>query len=121
MLYGNEQKRSRIVNAITPQHIEQVSKDKETLLVTRPPPATRLRWGGGPTCCAVDAIQAPCYHCGVGAAQAMGEALVKTLFAKVWDGHVVAEQEDETLLYVDRCLIHEGSRHTFDTLRERGL
>lgn len=46
---------------------------------------------------------------------------MKTLFAKVWDGHVVAQQEDETLLYVDRCLIHEGSRHTFDTLRERGL
>lgn len=25
------------------------------------------------------------------------------------------------MLYVDRCLIHEGSRHTFDTLHERGL
>jgi 3-isopropylmalate/(R)-2-methylmalate dehydratase large subunit len=46
---------------------------------------------------------------------------MKTLFAKVWDRHVVAHEEDETLLYVDRCLIHEGSRHTFDTLHERGL
>jgi 3-isopropylmalate/(R)-2-methylmalate dehydratase large subunit len=45
----------------------------------------------------------------------------KTLFDKVWDSHVVAQEEDETLLYVDRCLIHEGSRHTFDTLHERGL
>jgi len=45
----------------------------------------------------------------------------KTLFDKVWDRHVVALEEDETLLYVDRCLIHEGSRHTFDTLRERNL
>src|SRR3954469_13927223 len=54
-------------------------------------------------------------------APAMGEVSVKTLFSKVWDNHVVAQQQDETLLYVDRCLIHEGSRHTFDTLRERGL
>src|SRR5579862_1236634 len=46
---------------------------------------------------------------------------MKTLFDKVWDNHVVAQEEDEALLYVDRCLIHEGSRHTFDTLRERGL
>jgi 3-isopropylmalate/(R)-2-methylmalate dehydratase large subunit len=46
---------------------------------------------------------------------------MKTLFDKVWDQHVVALEEDETLLYVDRCLIHEGSRHTFDTLRERNL
>ena len=46
---------------------------------------------------------------------------MKTLFDKVWDNHIVAQEEDEALLYVDRCLIHEGSRHTFDTLRERGL
>lgn len=46
---------------------------------------------------------------------------MKTLFEKVWDNHVVAREEDETLLYVDTCLIHEGSRHTFDTLHERGL
>ena len=46
---------------------------------------------------------------------------MKTLFDKVWDNHIVAQEEDETLLYVDRCLIHEGSRHTFDTLHERGL
>jgi 3-isopropylmalate/(R)-2-methylmalate dehydratase large subunit len=46
---------------------------------------------------------------------------MRTLFEKIWDNHVVAQEEDETLLYVDRCLIHEGSRHTFDTLHERGL
>ena len=46
---------------------------------------------------------------------------MKTLFDKVWDTHVVTQEEDETLLYVDRCLIHEGTRHTFDTLKERGL
>jgi len=46
---------------------------------------------------------------------------MRTLFDKIWDNHVVAQEEDEALLYVDRCLIHEGSRHTFDTLHERGL
>ena len=46
---------------------------------------------------------------------------MRTLFDKIWDNHVVAREEDETLLYVDRCLIHEGSRHTFDALHERGL
>ena len=46
---------------------------------------------------------------------------MKTLFDKVWDSHVVAHEQDETLLYVDRCLIHEGTRHSFDTLHERGL
>jgi homoaconitase/3-isopropylmalate dehydratase large subunit len=44
-----------------------------------------------------------------------------TLFDKIWEKHIVAQEEDETLLYVDRCLIHEGSRHTFDTLHEQGL
>src|SRR6516225_9320019 len=46
---------------------------------------------------------------------------MQTLFDKIWARHVVAQEEDETLLYVDRCLIHEGSRHTFDTLHEQGL
>lgn len=27
---------------------------------------------------------------------------MKTLFDKVWDSHLVAQEEDETLLYVDR-------------------
>jgi 3-isopropylmalate/(R)-2-methylmalate dehydratase large subunit len=46
---------------------------------------------------------------------------MRTLFDKIWEKHIVAQEEDETLLYVDRCLIHEGSRHTFDTLHEQGL
>ena len=40
----------------------------------------------------------------------------RTMFEKIWDQHVIAQDEDEFLLYVDRCLIHEGSRHTFDKL-----
>ncbi|MGA0393804.1 MAG: 3-isopropylmalate dehydratase large subunit, partial [Rhodospirillales bacterium] len=44
----------------------------------------------------------------------------KTMFEKIWDQHVITQEEDETLLYVDRCLIHEGSRHTFDRLEREG-
>ena len=46
----------------------------------------------------------------------------RTMFEKIWDRHVVATAEGgETLLYIDRCLIHEGSRHAFQMLKQRGL
>ncbi|GAB4570430.1 MAG: 3-isopropylmalate dehydratase large subunit [Anaerolineae bacterium] len=47
----------------------------------------------------------------------------KTLFEKVWDAHVVAEEEGApTILYVDAHLIHEvTSPQAFAMLRERGL
>jgi len=45
----------------------------------------------------------------------------RTMFDKIWDQHVILEEEDETLLYVDRCLIHEGSRHTFGKIDREGL
>jgi 3-isopropylmalate/(R)-2-methylmalate dehydratase large subunit len=46
----------------------------------------------------------------------------RTMFEKIWDRHVVAIAEGgETLLYIDRCLIHEGSSHAFQMLTERGL
>ena len=43
----------------------------------------------------------------------------KTLFEKIWDSHVVVEQENgPTLLYVDRHLVHEvTSPQAFDGLR----
>ena len=45
----------------------------------------------------------------------------RTLFDKVWDQHAIAETPDgDTLLYVDRCLIHEGSRHAFDRMELDG-
>ncbi len=31
----------------------------------------------------------------------------RTLFAKIWDSHVVHQQQNEVLLYIDRHLIHE--------------
>ncbi len=45
----------------------------------------------------------------------------KTMFAKIWDRNVVAAVDDEVLLYIDRCLIEEGSVHAFRALKERGL
>ncbi len=44
----------------------------------------------------------------------------RTLFDKLWDEHVVAVREDgETLLWVDRHFVHEGSHHAFRKLDER--
>ena len=47
----------------------------------------------------------------------------KTLFQKIWDSHVVAEQPDSpAVLYIDLHLVHEvTSPQAFDGLRQRGL
>ena len=46
----------------------------------------------------------------------------RTLFEKIWSRHRVVEREDgQTLLYVDRHLLHDGGATAFDTLRKRGL
>jgi 3-isopropylmalate/(R)-2-methylmalate dehydratase large subunit len=45
----------------------------------------------------------------------------RTLFDKVWDAHAVLTREDgQSLLWIDRHLVHEGSFHAFDALRGRG-
>ena len=45
-----------------------------------------------------------------------------TLFDKIWSSHVVHERDDgQTLLYVDRHLLHDGSAPAFEMLRQRGL
>jgi len=45
-----------------------------------------------------------------------------TLFAKIWDRHVVLDRDDgRTLLYVDRHLLQDGSAAAFAMLRQRGL
>lgn len=42
----------------------------------------------------------------------------KTLFEKIWDSHIVVEEDGRSLLYVDRHLIHEvTSPQAFDGLR----
>ncbi len=47
----------------------------------------------------------------------------KTLFEKLWDSHVVAEQPDSpAILYIDLHLVHEvTSPQAFTGLRQRGL
>ena len=45
----------------------------------------------------------------------------KTMFEKIWDRHTIhVEPSGDTLLYVDRCLIHEGSRQVFEKLEREG-
>ena len=46
-----------------------------------------------------------------------GGASGRSMFDKVWDMHAIERTADgDTLLYVDRALIHEGARHAFDML-----
>jgi 3-isopropylmalate/(R)-2-methylmalate dehydratase large subunit len=40
----------------------------------------------------------------------------RTMFQKIWDLHAVVEEEEESLLYIDRALIHDGSSHEFANL-----
>src|SRR5579871_3947534 len=45
----------------------------------------------------------------------------QTLFDKVWAAHEITRREDgESLLWVDRHFVHEGSFHAFSRLAERG-
>src|ERR1700730_8722649 len=40
---------------------------------------------------------------------------------KLWDAHAIMTREDgQTLLFIDRHILHEGSFHAFDQLRHRG-
>src|SRR5512141_677329 len=47
----------------------------------------------------------------------------RTLFQKIWDSHVVAQEVDSpAILYIDLHLVHEvTSPQAFTGLRERGL
>ncbi len=46
---------------------------------------------------------------------------MSTLFRKIWDSHVVKDQGDEVLLYIDRHLVHEvTSPQAFEGLRAAG-
>jgi 3-isopropylmalate/(R)-2-methylmalate dehydratase large subunit len=45
----------------------------------------------------------------------------RTLFDKVWDTHAILTREDgESLLWIDRHFVHEGSHHAFAKLVGRG-
>ncbi|HEY4068805.1 MAG TPA: 3-isopropylmalate dehydratase large subunit [Burkholderiaceae bacterium] len=46
----------------------------------------------------------------------------KTLFEKIWKSHeVLHDDTGQSLLYIDRNLIHEGSRNPFQVLAEKKL
>ena len=45
----------------------------------------------------------------------------KTLFEKIWDTHLVHEQDGNSILYIDRHLVHEvTSPQAFEGLRMAG-
>jgi 3-isopropylmalate/(R)-2-methylmalate dehydratase large subunit len=45
----------------------------------------------------------------------------QTLIDKLWDAHEIVRREDgDSLLWVDRHFVHEGSFHAFSRLAERG-
>ncbi|WP_257170404.1 3-isopropylmalate dehydratase large subunit [Bradyrhizobium sp. SRS-191] len=49
-----------------------------------------------------------------------GTGQPRTLFDKVWDAHVVTRREDGAeLLFIDRHLVHEGSFHAFNKLKDK--
>lgn len=46
----------------------------------------------------------------------------RTLFDKIWAQHVVTQRDDgQSLLYIDRHLVQDGSAPAFEMLRQRGL
>ena len=47
--------------------------------------------------------------------------LPATIIDKLWDAHAIMTREDgQTLLFIDRHILHEGSFHAFDQLKRRG-
>jgi len=44
----------------------------------------------------------------------------RTLVDKIWESHAILEKNGETLLYVDRHLLHDGSFQAFDALKMEG-
>jgi 3-isopropylmalate/(R)-2-methylmalate dehydratase large subunit len=44
----------------------------------------------------------------------------RTMFDKIWEPHVVARRESESLLYIDRNFVHEGAFHAFFALAKEG-
>ena len=45
----------------------------------------------------------------------------RTMFQKIWDHHtILASGDGQTLLYIDRHLVHDGTFHAFNMLRASG-
>ena len=44
----------------------------------------------------------------------------RTLYDKIWDNHLIQSENDTSLIYIDRHLVHEvTSPQAFEGLRER--
>src|SRR6202051_423333 len=55
-------------------------------------------------------------------ASAFGMTEARTLIDKLWAAHEIVRREDgDSLLWVDRHYVHEGSFHAFSRLGERGV
>jgi 3-isopropylmalate/(R)-2-methylmalate dehydratase large subunit len=51
----------------------------------------------------------------------MTDSQPATIIDKLWDAHAIMTREDgQTLLFIDRHILHEGSFHAFDQLNRRG-
>ena len=51
-----------------------------------------------------------------------GQSTGMTMLDKIWSKHSILERADgETLLYVDRHLVHDGYAPAFEFLKARGL
>ena len=56
------------------------------------------------------------------AASASGMTEAQTLIDKLWAAHEIVRREDgDSLLWVDRHYVHEGSFHAFSRLAERSV
>lgn len=51
----------------------------------------------------------------------MNPVVPSTLFEKIWQRHVVLQDEGSALLHIGRHLVHEGSRNAFQVLADHGL
>jgi 3-isopropylmalate/(R)-2-methylmalate dehydratase large subunit len=51
----------------------------------------------------------------------MARSQPASIIDKLWDAHAITTREDgQTLLFIDRHIVHEGSFHAFDQLKTRG-
>jgi 3-isopropylmalate/(R)-2-methylmalate dehydratase large subunit len=51
----------------------------------------------------------------------MTESAPRTLIDKLWDAHAITTRDDgQSLIFIDRHLLHDGSFHAFSQLKARG-
>jgi len=58
---------------------------------------------------------------GTGDCTVPGAGLMQTLLDKLWAAHEIRAENGQSLLWVDRHLVHEGSHHAFARLADRKM